>query len=328
MTIDIKNNERHRHLLFSSNKLEILPVVQIKNEVFVEKRPIVFIQSAKTGSTNIIYLMKAIAQEQNFLQLGYSAPGLMGSHTTFVEGFLGGLNIIKASPNNCDCSKKNIKFIYSHMPLPEVNYFNSNVEYISLVREPLDRALSLVNFLYQRKYLEASEMENYILNIEIDNLQTRFLAGEQYMRGKCTEATFEQAKQNIQNKFSLVAPTEEVRVVMAVLAEHFGVINVASGNSQVTKVKLLNKENTELCDKIKQKDYFDSKLYDFVKENWNLWKEQHIDSVTENRNASSKYMVISSEFYQTRKISYMTLSEIDQSNELETDLTGVIQSYS
>ena len=74
-------------------------------------------------------------------------------------GYIGGLKAIKDNPRKFDCSKYGVKFISGHMPLPDDNYFKAEVDYITLVREPLNRALSLANFFYQRDSLREEEFE-------------------------------------------------------------------------------------------------------------------------------------------------------------------------
>ncbi len=184
------------------------------------------------------------------------------------------------------------------MPLPDDNYFKAEVDYITLVREPLNRALSLANFFYQRDSLREEEFEDFLFNKEIDNLQTRFLAGERYMTGECTADVLEEAKKNIREKFKLVAPTEEVEIVMSIISSHFGVENVAYARGQISKAKLITKEDHDLCERILSRNRHDSELYKFVQVHWNSWKEDNIESILENTNNQTEYLTISSSFYQ------------------------------
>jgi len=147
------------------------------------------------------------------------------------------------------------------------------------------------------------------------------------MSGKCTENTLSKAKENIKEKFALVAPTEDVDIVSAIIAAHYGMQNIAKGMAQVTKFKLVSRENIELCEKIKQKDKYDFQLYEFIKEHWNSWKEQQIESILENRNNNSLYLTITPSFYQTRELKYMNLSQIESFSESEIDLVGLTQTY-
>lgn len=101
---------------------------------------------------------------------------------------------------------------------------------------------------------------------EIDNIQTRSLAGEQYFKGECTEDVFNIAKENILHKFSYVVPTEDVETLMSIIANEYGIKNIAYARSQITAVKIVSKEDTDLCERILECNKFDSRLYNFVKE--------------------------------------------------------------
>ena len=220
--------ERANHLLFASKKLAILKNVTLKQEIFAKNDTIVFIHHSKTGGTNIEYLVKALAIKSGFKHLlAMAVCKKVTAPNIFTQGCLGGTQEIKNNPRKFDCIKNNIKFISGHMVLPANNYFKANVSYISLVRDPVDRALSSANYLYQRKFIEETNVSKLLLSIDIDNLQTRALAGEKYMSGQCTDDTFERAVYNIQHVFKIVAPMEEVNVVLSIIANHFGFQDIA-----------------------------------------------------------------------------------------------------
>ena len=102
--------ERSGNLIFANSTLEILPIVDLKHNVFIKQNPIVFIHPPKTGGTNIIYLVKAIAMNQDFLYAGLSAPyGAKSCYIIFARGFLGGIIKLKNNLDYYDCSKKKYK---------------------------------------------------------------------------------------------------------------------------------------------------------------------------------------------------------------------------
>lgn len=310
--------KRNKNLLFSSNKLRILPMVKLKNELFDIAKPIVFLHQSKTAGTNVDYLVKAIAdlQKGDFIEERAAVPRKEGiSPNLFTQGSLGGLNTIVNEPERFDCSLRNIKFISGHMPLPttqhETAYFKTQVNYITLVRDPIDRELSLANFVFQRNYIGQEEAESFILDRQIDNVQTRFLAGEEYMIGECNETTFAKAKENILHRLTLVAPTEDVETLMSIVSAHLGTENIAYAKGQITGIKILTRENIDLCTKIANKNKFDVLLHEFVKEYWENWKANNIESISDNRDAAAEYLVLSPLFYQTKKPETMGLSQID-----------------
>ena len=170
----------------------------------------------------------------------------------------------------------------------------------------------MVIFIYQRNFIEKSEIEEFVLLKEIDNLQTRSLAGEEYMSGECDEKTYQKAIENIQNKFAVVVPTEEVDYLLALLANHFDVNDIAYSRAQITGAKVITKDDKELCQKILEKNYYDQKLYEFVKNYWNNWKQNNIESFSDNISPENNYMVITSSFYEgNKKVEYMNLQQIE-----------------
>lgn len=324
------NITRQKDLSFSSSKLQILPKVKLKHEIFAKQTPIVFIHQSKTAGTNVDYLIKALAQDSGFLEERARVPAKEGvSPNLFVEGSIGGLSSIYSDPGRFDCKNRDIKFISGHMPLPttqhESAYFKTEVNYITLVRDPIDRELSLANYLYQRNYINQEDAISFLLEQTIDNIQTRFLAGEEYMIEVCNETTFTAAKQNILNRITLTAPTEEVEIVMSILADHFGFQNIAYSKGQISGMKILTRDNATLCEELAHKNQFDIRLYDFVRTYWQDWKNQNIEVILANKNTSAEYLVLGPSFYQTRIAEYMSLNQIEHYGENISELVMINQ---
>ncbi len=321
---------RQKDLSFSSTKLQILPKVSLKYEILPKQTPIVFLHQSKTAGTNVDYLIKALAVVSDFIEERARVPAKEGvSPNLFVEGSIGGLSAIYADPERFDCGNRDIKFISGHMPLPtiqhEIDYFKTTVNYVTLVRDPIDRELSLANYLYQRNYIKQEEAGAFLLKQTIDNIQTRFLAGEEYMVGECNEATLNAAKQNILNRITLTIPTEEVEVLMSILAKHFDYQNIAYSKGQISGMRILTRNNTDLCEKLAQKNQFDIKLYDFVKTYWQDWKTKNIESISENKNISAEYLVFGPLFYQTKIPEFLNLSQIEHYGEDQSELVMISQ---
>ena len=150
----INGHKRHNDLLFTSTKLTILPKITIKQDVFYQSNPILFIHSSKTGGTNVDYLLKSISYLKGFesLYLFCRCDGI-SNYNTITNGCIGGLEKIKSKPSSYDLTKKDkVSFITGHMPLPTKDYFKKEVSYISVVRNPLDRLISLGNFYISKKF--------------------------------------------------------------------------------------------------------------------------------------------------------------------------------
>ncbi|KKB96340.1 hypothetical protein SZ25_00578 [Candidatus Arcanobacter lacustris] len=308
--------DRANDLSFASNELKILPIITLKDNVLDPNKPLLFIHPPKTAGTNVANLAKAITIVQETVEVRAVVPKQGGmSPNLFTKGKIGGLKTIIENPNTFDCSTKDIKFISGHMPLPslenEYNYFHTDgLNYIGIIRDPIERELSSANFDYQRKYVEKDDIEDYILNQAIDNLQTRLIAGEQYMEGECNEQTLEIAKQNILSRFKLVAPSEDVEIVMSLLGNYFKINNIAYARAQVTGIKVVSKENEVLCEALKEKHQYDYSLYQWVREWWKNWKNEHIESIREIKDDSHQYLVLDPYFSQTKKPEFMYLDQI------------------
>jgi hypothetical protein len=320
--------KREGGLFFTNKKLTILSKVELKQDVFVKDQPILFVHTSKTGGTNVDYLSKALSKKQSlqYIEL-YDACKGEKSINIFPNGCVGGLEKIKKSPHSYDLTNRNkVKFILGHIPLPTNDYFKKEINYISIVRDPVDRLLSLGNFVFQRNSVEEKDIEKLLLSKEVDNLQTRAIAGEEFMSGDCTEETFNQAVKNIQDKFAIVAPIEEVETVMSLIANHLNFENIAFSNAQITGAKVISKKDTELCDKLLERNSYDRKLYEFVKDHWASWKEDHIESMSDNI-SNKKYMVLSESFYSGKSAQYLDYAQINLLGEQATDdLIGFKQS--
>lgn len=312
------NIERSKDLSFSGGKIAILRVVKLTHNLEINNQTIVFIHPPKTAGTNIANLIKAISLHSGIIEVRAAVPRAEGvSPNLFMEGSLGGIQAIINDPEKFDCIRRDIKFISGHMPIPktinEISYFKTkNITYISTMRDPIERELSAANFDFQRKYLEAQDLNSYLLNKTIDNLQTRLFAGEEHMIGKCTDDTLALAQKNIQERFIFVAPSEDVEIVMAILANHFRINDIAYAKAQITGIKIASRENQNLCNQLKEKHHYDLKLYEWVKIQWNTWKTNYIESISENLDDSKDYLVLDQYFPQTKIPQVMKLSEIYQ----------------
>jgi hypothetical protein len=139
---------------------------------------------SKTGGTSIDFLVKYISSFHNFtyLEAYHLCPGF-NSPNFFPEGCLGGIHLIKNSPITYTMNDKpNVQFLLGHIPFPTKDYFKKEFQAISIIRDPLDRLISLGNFLFQRKHLPDSKIINYLTSVELDNLQTRALAGKNILK--------------------------------------------------------------------------------------------------------------------------------------------------
>lgn len=308
---------------FCESKLKILPKITLKDSVFIENVPMVFMHPSKTGGGNLDYIIKSFKK----FSINYSTNRIIcpdspyRSYDVITEGCLGGITNFRKNPNFYDIkSNKKLEIITGAFPLPEQDYFGVEVNYVTIVRHPLDRMLSMANYLYQGGFIKKPDVERLLFKVEVDNLQTRFIAGESYMSGECTQETFEKAKKNIDEKFKLVVPIEEVEILLSLFAAFFKVENIAQARANITGVKIVSKEDKELSDRILTRNAYDVQLYEYVQKHWNEWKEQHIEKIEDNISADKKYMVLAAEYYNKNHIQYMNLEQVQRYGESDVGL--------
>jgi len=309
--------ERSSSLSFSDQALSIIPLVSLTNDPF-EGRMIQFLHIPKTAGTNIDNLVKVLAQNGNFSFMEFYDECLAGNIISITQDCTSGLQNLKRQLGETDWAvNPDVKVVLGHMPLPEGHYKNTSISFFSLVRDPVDRLISLTNFLYQRNFLQVDQLEDYMLRQEADNLQTRMLAGESYMSGKCREKTLAKAIENIQNMFAFAAPIEDVEVVMAIIASHFGVPQIAYAKMQVTGIKIVPDDHKQLVEKLSKRNAYDIRLVAFVRDYWANWKANHIVSVGDSAKNDSRYLVLSHHLYfDEHKVKYMSLDDIRQTKNM------------
>ena len=91
--------------------------------------------------------------------------------------------------------------------------------YVTLLRDPVDRVVSLYHHILGKEdelYHDAiasrgASLEEFVVEFgcrEVDNDQTRRIAGVEPAYGKCTPRTLERAKRNLRERFAFVGVTE------------------------------------------------------------------------------------------------------------------------
>ena len=134
---------------------------------------------------------------------------------------------VKAMPPE---QKARYKLFQGHMPFGLHEYLSQPSVYMTLLREPIQVALSSYFFFelnYRRTKLHlqvedvmptVSDLENGAMKKMYDNLQTRFISGELDIPfGECNRDTLEHAKQNLDRLFvfGVVEKFDESLVLMA-----------------------------------------------------------------------------------------------------------------
>jgi hypothetical protein len=186
-----------------------------------------------------------------------------------------------------------IKLLRGHMPFGMHVYFSNPCDYITIIRDPIERIISEYNSrrLNPAKYrnfkqADMSSLKNFVnSNIDsIDNYQTRVLSGnwgkEQEVGAYVTplqEKDFEKAKDNLKNYFKVVGTTERLDEVILVMAKIFGWENPYYFKKRrvLSRDVVFAEEIEEVKEIIKKKNKFDLELYRIANETLNGLIQQH-----------------------------------------------------
>jgi len=101
-------------------------------------------------------------------------------------------------------------------------YFKSPSTYITLLRDPVDRVVSLYHYL---KLQDRMSIEEFVASPpfkEMDNDQTRRIAGVDPEIGGCTIETLQAAQQNLRQHFTVAGTTERFDETLMLLKRKLG----------------------------------------------------------------------------------------------------------
>lgn len=173
-----------------------------------------------------------------------------------------------------------IKLLRGHMPFGMHSHFSNPCDYITIIRDPIERIISEYNSrrLNSVKYLnfEKAAMDSLKDFVEsgidsVNDYQTRVLSGiwsKEHEAGSLViplkEEDFEKAKNNLKNYFKMIGTTERMDEAILVMAKMFGWKNPY----YFKKRRVLRRDLTasvdnieEIKEIIKKKNRFDMKLY-------------------------------------------------------------------
>lgn len=333
--VDFKQNnpeDKKRNRSYADPKLQVLLPLKLKSNVASSADMLIFIHPPKTGGTNINFITEALCKTKpGFKAKRFSAQRVEGqSSIKITDNWSGGLTAaIDALEKDYSCIK-DVNFISGHFPFGLHNYINIESKYIVLIRNPIDRELSFTNFNFQRGCVNEKDAVEYLLTANIDNPQTRMLAGQQFMTGLCDESTLELAKLNIEKYFLLAGITEDTNLFIQILASIQQWGPIAISKPQVTGEKVIERLSEDLIQSLKDKHSYDIKLYEWVRERWNAWKEENILAYqsTENYSDTEKILCITADFATTKEYKMLSFAEIEEYNRYVPDgLVSVSQKY-
>jgi len=126
---------------------------------------------------------------------------------------------IKEFKNLPEMERSNKKVYFGHYPYGLHNYIPRPCSYITILREPIERVISLYSYVYKDpthpfygkfdfNKIPISHFVESGMTLETDNEQTRFISGIDPEFGQCSSEMLETAKDNLRKKFLVVGLSE------------------------------------------------------------------------------------------------------------------------
>jgi len=172
-------------------------------------RKIIFLHIPKTAGTT---LNRIIDWEYNPLRI-YSINGRY-----FRDSYR---KLIDYPPSRLS----GMRVFRGHMPFGLHNYIPVPSTYIVVLRDPVERAMSLYFFAANRRIHRAHSeisrltLEEYVKTTPYNNAQTKLIAGQSkerdFIAGECNDAMLAIAKENLARYFSLIGITERFEETLA-----------------------------------------------------------------------------------------------------------------
>jgi len=221
------------------------------------QRKVIFLHIPKTAGTTFYDCLKQIYGKNSIIEI----HGDLSKNKDFLKN-----NINQKINQNINCIK-------GHMSFGLHNFLDESATYITFVRNPIARTISIYKYLQnsknhiQHKIVKNISLKDFVLtNTLHNNGQTRFLAGKWDEQLNNIEQ-LNLAKQNIDKYFSVVGITEKFDESLLLLKKEL----------QWQKMPLYIKENTtknisntttdmDTLKIIKEHNEIDMKLYSYAVE--------------------------------------------------------------
>lgn len=118
-------------------------------------------------------------------------------------------------------TRNDLRAVVGHFSFGIHNLLERPFHYITILREPVSRVVSLYHYLKLEDEMSLQEFADSCPYREIDNDQTRRIAGVNPEIGKCSQNDLQTAKDNLRNHFAVVGTTERFDETLALLKQKF-----------------------------------------------------------------------------------------------------------
>ena len=228
---------------------------------------LIFQHLHRTGGTTLYSIMKRYFDADT----NYIIDALRNGKRFSVEYFLG-------LPQN---EKDSITLLRGHMPFGLHIHFSHPCDYITIVRDPVERILSEyarltmwrdISHIRNFEKLKGISLKDFVTSnfAAANNYQTRVLSGNwtgQYEEASLLEeGVLEDAKHNLRKYFTAVGVTDRLDETVVILAKIFGWKNpYYAKKRQVGKYSgTIPQGYSEIHEIIRDKNKLDNELYQFA----------------------------------------------------------------
>lgn len=206
-------------------------------------------------------------------------------------------------------TRRELKLLYGHIGFGWHRFLPQGSVYVTMLRNPVDRVISEYYYLNTRKDLPFFNMlgrgitiEEYMrrnLNKDSTNLQTRWIAGEEFLpHPYSSKELLALARENLENHFLWVGLTERFDESLLLLQQVFKWRWVYYMKTNVTRVRprreSLQKRAIEIIQEMNQADI---QLYNYMEANFSsLWRLRSpslrctLDEFQEKNRTYGKYL--------------------------------------
>jgi hypothetical protein len=235
-----------------------------------------FLHIPKTGGTTLKHYIydQYKTHEDYTAEEGYLVSGIY----YYPDGFDKEPPSVGPAQVNRTLGRHDIRAVIGHFSFGIHTYISRPWTYVTLLRNPVDRVVSLYYHIRRYKHTRLHKIvssglsiEDFILHLscrEADNDQTRRISGLEPAFGACSISTLDKAKDNLRRYFSVVGVTEYFDETLILLKR-----TLAWTREAYYLPGLVNKDrptSTSLpqksVDAILERNELDTKLYEFAKE--------------------------------------------------------------